>query len=298
MSTPANSIPDSIYAAYYPPRTALEAAFRAVRRAKVPQVPNIVLSLREELRQPEPDLMRAADLVEQDLAMTGQVLKAINSPFMANRAKISSVRRAVGLIGLRRLTNLVTAVTFSRLMVGERKGGARQIFGFTQEQARVSAAVAALAHEVTADEAYLFGMMQNVGNLIFADLIKGYENEWTLYALANPQNLMNSERRALSTDHPTVGFLMAGTWHLPEAVVLAIYYQNTLEVPAAFDLHLRSLMAVSKLTRLLLALRRGIEDTPALLDQRDWGLQELDISLDEWERFVAHHLANDEHNAE
>lgn len=277
---------------HYPPRADLEAAFQVVRRAKVPQVPDIVLSLRDELRRPDPDLIQAADLVARDLAMTGQVLKTINSPLFASRTKISSVRQAVTLIGLRRLTNLVTAEAFSRL-IGEREGGARLILDFIQEQARIAASVATLAPELTLDEAYLFGLMQGVGSLIFADLIEDYGNEWTLQALTAPATLMDYERRALGTDHVTVGFLLAGTWRLPESVALAIYHQHDVEPPQGFDAHLRALIAVARLARVLLALQRGIEDNSVLLDQRDWGLNELAVAPEIWERSVARFLTDD-----
>ncbi|ADC62480.1 HDOD domain-containing protein [Allochromatium vinosum] len=277
---------------HYPPRSDLEAAFQVVRRAKVPQVPDIVLSLRDELHRPDPDLIQAADLVARDLAMTGQVLKTINSPLFASRAKISSIRQAVTLIGLRRLTNLVTAEAFSRLL-GEREGGARLILDFIQEQASIASAVASLASELTPDEAYLFGLMQGVGCLIFADLIADYGNEWTLQALTAPQALMDYERRALGTDHVTVGFLLAGTWRLPESVALAIYHQHDFEPPRGFGVHLRALIAVARLARVLLALRRGIEDNPVLLDQRDWGLNELAVTPETWGSFVVRLLTDD-----
>lgn len=278
---------------HYPPRADLEAAFQVVRRAKVPQVPDIVLSLRNELRRSDPDLIQAADLVARDLVMTGQVLKTINSPLFASRAKISSVRQAVTLIGLRRLTNLVTAEAFSRL-IGEREGGARLILDFIQEQARIAATVATLAPELTQDEAYLFGLMQGVGSLIFADLIEDYGNEWALQALTAPQTLMDYERRALGTDHVTVGFLLAGTWRLPEAVALAIYHQHTPEPPQQFEAHPRALIAIARLARVLLALRRGIEDNPILLDQRDWGLNELAVTPETWQHCITR-LLTDEH---
>lgn len=290
MTTPAASN----HSDHYPPRTDLEAAFQAVRRAKVPQVPDIVLSLRDELRRSDPDLIQAADLIAQDPVMTGQVLKTINSPLFASRTKISSIRQAVTLIGLRRLTNLVTAEAFSRL-IGEREGGARLILDFIQEQARIAASVATLAPELTLDEAYLFGLMQGVGSLIFADLIADYGNEWTLQGLTAPAALMDYERRALGTDHVTVGFLLAGTWRLPESVALAIYHQHAVEPPRGFDVHWRTLIAVARLARVLLALRRGIEDNPVLLDQRDWALNELDVTPERWEHCVVR-LLTDEHD--
>ena len=270
---------------HYPSRTDLEAAFQAVRRAKVPQVPDIVLSLRDELSRAEPDLSRAADLIAQDLAMTGQVLKTINSPLFASRTKISSVKQAVTLIGLKRLTNLVTVEALNCLLDAH-EGTAHLILDFIHEQAQMTVLVAAHAPELTLDEAYLFGMMQAVGSLIFADLVADYGNEWVVHAMTAPHALMEYERQQLGTDHVTVGFLLGGIWRLPEPIALAIYHQHTLETQGFSDVRLRALIAVARLARTLMALVRGIEDNPQLLDQRDWALHELALTEDVWSHLV------------
>jgi Predicted signal transduction protein len=227
-----------------------------------------------------------------DPALTGLVLKTINSPLFGRGTKISSVHQAAALIGLRRLTNLVTAAAFNRLL-DEYEGGARLILDFIQEQTQVAAAIATLTPELKPDEASLFALMQGVGCLIFADLVPDYGNEWALRALTAPQTLIEYERRILGTDHVTVGFLVAGTWHLPESVVLAIYHQYALEPPAQFEGSLRLLIAVARLARVVLARRRGIEDDPDLLDQRDWALAELAMPPAAWEQRISSLLADD-----
>ncbi|MBK1718431.1 HDOD domain-containing protein [Thiocystis violacea] len=273
----------SVRADRYPPRDHLEAAFRAVRSAKVPQIADIVLALRGELTHPEPDLARAADLIAQDLVMTGQVLKTINSPLFACRAKISSVRQAVTMMGLRRLTNLVTAEALSQ-MLGARDGAARLVWDFIMEQARVAVAIAAVSEEVTRDEAYLFGMMQDVGSLIFADLLDDYGNEWVIQATADPKALMDYERKALGTDHATVGFLLAGTWRLPEPVALAIYRHHDPGPGRHEEQEVRSLIAVARLARYLMAMRQGIQDTPEMQDAREAACQELALAEQDWSK--------------
>lgn len=266
----------------YPPRSALETAFRTVRHAQIPQVPDVVLALRTELAREEPDLMRAADLIAQDLAMTAQVLKTINSPLMATRGQVTSIRQAVSLIGIKRLANLVTAEAFKRLLE-ERRGGARLVMDFIREQAQTAMAVASLAGDVEPEEAYLFGLLQSAGCLIFSDLSRDYANEWAIHALVAPQRLVECEQRLFKADHCAVGFLLAGVWHLSEPVALAVYHQHLFRLPPPCDARMCSLLAIAQLERLLMALRRGIEDAPELLDRRDWALSELNASPATWE---------------
>ncbi len=265
----------------YPSRADLEAAFRAVHRARVPQIPDVVHRLRDELTHPEPNLQRAAELIAQDLAMTGQVLKTINSPLFASRSKISSVKQAVVMLGVRRLTNLVTAEAIGQ-MLSAREGAARLVWDFIMEQARVAVAIASLGEDVTRDEAYLLGMMQDVGSLIFADLLADYGTEWVIQVTADPGALMDYERRAFGTDHATVGFLLAGTWRLPEPVALAIYHHHDRDPGRRAEPEVGALLAVGGLARHLLALRQGIAETPEMQDAREAACQELSLADADW----------------
>ena len=266
----------------YPPREDLEVAFQAVRRAQVPQIPDVVLALRDELTRPEPRIKVAADLIAQDPALTGQLLKMINSPLFAARTKISSVQQAITLVGLKRLTNLVTADAISRLL-GANDGAARIVWEASMEQARVTVAIAERVPEVSADEAYLFGMMQNVGSLIFADLLTDYGTVWALRNISAPDDLLRYERAALGVDHATVGFLLAGNWRLPEPVALAIYHHHSDPVSDLDEPEVRALIAISKLAHYLIALSLGLHEQPEILAYRDAAWQELSIRDDDWQ---------------
>jgi HD-like signal output (HDOD) protein len=264
----------------YPPQAALTAAFQAVRRASVPQIPDVVLALRAELTRPEPNVKAASDLIAQDLALTGQILKQVNSPLFARRTKIGSVQQAVMLLGINRLVNLVTAESITR-MLGNPKGAARVVWESIMEQARVAVAIAELVDGVNSEEAYLFGIMHDVGSLIFADLLENYGYEWVL-RFGAPQSLMAHERAALGVDHTTVGFLLASTWQLPEHLALAIYHHHAATDHNLEDPRVRSLIAIAQLAHYLIALALGNHETPEMLAYRDLARRELEISEDDW----------------
>ncbi|AFL73332.1 HDOD domain-containing protein [Thiocystis violascens] len=267
-------------ASLYPPKAALETAFQAVRKARVPQIPDVVLALRAELNRSEPNVKVVADLIAQDLALAGQILKKVNAPIFARRAKIASVQQAVMLLGIDQLVNLVTAAVIER-MLGDAKGSARVVWESIMEQARVATTIAGLVECISSEEAYLFGLMHDVGSLIFADLLENYGYEWVL-RFGSPQSLMEHERAALGVDHATVGFLLASTWQLPEHLALAIYHRHAFDYRGLEDSRVRSLIAVSQLGRYLIALALGNHEQPELLTYRDHARQELALDEDEW----------------
>jgi len=267
--------------ALYPTRTALEAAFRVARKAKVPQIPDIVLALRREVSSPEPDIRIASDLIAQDLALTGQLLKTINSAAFNQRSKVSSVQQAASLMGLDRLTNLVTAEAIDQAL-GVQQGPVRVIWESIMEEARAIAAVAQALPMVGEDEAYLFGIMHDVGCLVFATLSVDYVAEWTLHSNAEPRELLSYEKAALGVEHPTVGFLIASNWQLPEHLTLAILHHHAPGHLEVEDPKVSSLIATAKLAHYLIALSHGTNDMPEMRVYREEAWQDLDIGEDDW----------------
>lgn len=266
-----------------PSRADLELAFKVVRKARVPQMPDLIFALRQELARDEPDLKQAGDLIVQDPVLTGQVLKTINSPFFYCPTKISSVHRALSMLGLGRVANLVTAEAISRVLDAS-QGASRLVRDAIMEQARSAATVAGVAGCVAADEAYLFAMMQDVGSLIFADLGEDYASEWLLRAPTSPRALMAYERDLLGVDHPIVGFLLAGTWRLPDHLAVAIYRHHVADLLTIEDPKSRALIAISWLGSYLAGLCHGSEDAPEMQDDCEAALAELAIAEDDWSR--------------
>ncbi|MBK1722839.1 HDOD domain-containing protein [Thiocystis violacea] len=286
MTLAANASPRASASDRYPSKSELESAFRAIRRARVPQIPDLVFALRDELRRPEPDLRRAAELIGQDPAMAGQVLKTVNSPFFFCPTKISSVQRAVMLMGIGKLANLVTAEAINRVL-GAGDGRSRAVWDAAMAQARLMAAISGDVEGVTADEAYLFGIMQDVGSLIFADLVPDYSSEWVLCNFAAPQALIDCERRLFGVDHMAVGFLLAGTWRLPEHLAMAIYHHHEQEITGLEDYRVRALIAIAKLAYYLAGVRHETHDSSEMLDYRESASQELALSDEAWSRLAA-----------
>lgn len=267
--------------ASYPPRADLELAFQIVRKACVPQVPDVVLTLRKELTHAEPRIKVAAMLISQDPALTGQILKMVNSPMFSSVNKISNIQQASMMLGISRLVNLVTVEAIQRLH-GAAEGTARSVWETIMEQARATVAVAERVPEVSVDEAYLFGIMHDVGSLVFSDLIPDYGTVWSLHNLSSPSSLTEYEREMVGVDHPTVGFLLAGNWHLPESVALAIYHHHSANASELDDIQARTLIAISKLAHYLIALPLGIHEQPEMLAYREAALQELTIRDNDW----------------
>src|SRR5258705_9766849 len=124
------------------------------------------------LERPAASVTDAAKIVGRDVAMTANVIKLVNSAFFGARHPVGTADRAVAYLGLDTLGALV-------LGHGVFKSGVPTgIEGFNLERlwkhsldAAAAARMVALSQKLPqskADEAFLGGMLHDVGKVVFA----------------------------------------------------------------------------------------------------------------------------------
>lgn len=75
----------------------------------------VLMNLLAELQRPETDINELEKLVAQDAALTYRLLRYVNSPCVAIRRKVESLRRALVIIGANTIKNWITLILFTRL---------------------------------------------------------------------------------------------------------------------------------------------------------------------------------------
>ena len=76
----------------------------------LPPCPAVLLNVMAEVRSPEADLGRIANLIRQDAGLSAPMLKLANSPYVGLRSKVSTVQQAVTVLGLKNTVNLLRNV--------------------------------------------------------------------------------------------------------------------------------------------------------------------------------------------
>lgn len=86
--------------------------------ARLYSLPEICLRLQELIVAPETDLDELSELIMLDPALTSRLLKLANSSFYSFSGTVETVRRAVHIIGLNELYNLVLASSLTQAFSG------------------------------------------------------------------------------------------------------------------------------------------------------------------------------------
>jgi putative nucleotidyltransferase with HDIG domain len=208
-------------------------AFRAevLSRKDLPTIPAVlarILTLVEGERTSGRDLV---EVIEHDPVLTSRVLKLANSALFGLSRKVSTVPRAVVLVGFTTVRNLALGVkVWDSLAPGGRQK--QQVETLWHHSAIVAAGaklVAAKVKGIDPDISFTAGLLHDVGKLVIA--LKLGMRYWSLVEAATT-NLETAaiERATLGVDHGQVGGWLAEAWRLPAPIVGAIrdHHQTTL----------------------------------------------------------------------
>jgi len=180
-----------------------------------------VQQVQNELAKDEPDVRRVVQFVSQDVGLTVAVLKTVNSPMLGLSRRAESVEQAVGLIGLRQLAILVTAVSVRSVLKGEPNTLGR-FYDTSAKRAYAMSRMARTTRTVDVGLAQTFGLFCDVGIPLLMNRFPNYLDTLKLANVDAEHSFTAVEQAAHNTDHALIGAMMAKTWALPQTVSLAI----------------------------------------------------------------------------
>ncbi len=166
------------------------------------------------------------ELIEADPALSARMLSLCRCADAGLGDRITTVRRAVIMLGLEAVRAAVLSVlVFDQLKIDPVEGaGSRfDIDGFWTRSIAVACASERIASRwkvpgISSDQAYLAGLVHGLGKLaLYKVLPKSWEKA---LAMAEVQHvsLSSAERATIGIDHHTAGKRLAEHWGLPESV--------------------------------------------------------------------------------
>jgi len=193
---------------------------------RLPSPPRTALRILELCRRENTEIQEIADVMMSDPALSGRLLRYANSSIVGVGRKVTSIRDAVLLLGLRAVK--LTALGFSLVSPDFRPRCPRfNLRGFWSE----SFATAAVARRVAAqrlgadrEEAFTAGLLSKIGRLALAHGLPD-EYQRVLEAVDAGKPLLEAERSLLGVDSLEFGALLLADWGLPDVLVDALKYQ-------------------------------------------------------------------------
>lgn len=190
---------------------------------ELPAMPNVIMHALNVVKDPESSAKELAKIISYDQSLSTKVLTLVNSAYYGFPQQITSIARAISLIGMSKAKNLILAVAMKPMLIGQ---GDKELWKHSITTAVGCEHIAKYLKVMDPDEAFVIGFLHDLGKLVLnLKDAKLYEKvkETAKY---NP-NILEIEQTYFGTNHCQTGSLLTKKWQLPLLINNAVKYHHT-----------------------------------------------------------------------
>jgi HD-like signal output (HDOD) protein len=218
---------------------AVNTAIREI--SHIATLPEVTLKIVELVEDPSSTAQDLHNVIANDPALSSRILKVVNSSFYGLPGQIGSINRAIVMLGLNAVKNIAIAASLAKLFRGgdlSHGFSARAVWEHAVASGAVTKMIADAAKVGFSDEAFLAGLMHNIGLMVEMqyDRNKLIEVVQTLGVSGDgvPINDMRDvEAQLLGADHQDFGRGLCEKWKFPSNFALVTgFHHNPMNAPA------------------------------------------------------------------
>lgn len=194
----------------------------------LPPSPIVATKLLELLRDPDLRIKDLANAVSLDPVISARLLKIANSVMYHQVKQVSSVDRALIVVGENVLKNLALEYSLR---------STQRTYGLLERKLWENSIGCAVASRMIADkltdldksEAYLAGLQRHIGKVVMINRDKALYREVMQIVERGEGVLRDVERGLFAYSHEMVGAALLDHWNYPKRIVEATLYHHDLE---------------------------------------------------------------------
>ncbi|HSI37344.1 MAG: HDOD domain-containing protein [Phycisphaerae bacterium] len=202
----------------------------------LPSLPAIAIEVLNLAQRDEVDIAEIARTISRDPALSGKILRTVNSSFYGRSQSVSNLSQALVILGLQSVKTLVLGFSLvTSLRTTKAKGFKHVDYWRRSVYAATAARILAVRTQlVQQEECFLAGLLKDIGMLVL-DLVLGDAYGEIHEKSPTHVELVDAERTTLGLTHADVSGLLAGLWKLPPLLATpmqAHHAPETVEDPA------------------------------------------------------------------
>jgi len=195
---------------------------------KLPTLPQVLLVFLDAAHTEVVSFERLSDLIKKDASLAARIVAAANTAYYAGQGKSLSFERVLVLLGLRTIKTIAITASVQQFFSRFDGASARRQKAFWRDSltcAQLASSLARLTGYASEEEAYLAGLIHNIGSLIFSN---NYPDQYAaLVDMAEDEvQLAEFESEHFGGTRYQAGAWIVGSWDLDSFVADAVLYQN------------------------------------------------------------------------
>jgi HD-like signal output (HDOD) protein len=194
----------------------------------LPALPAIVSKVMAITANPESSANELMQVILPDQTMCSTILKVANSAFFGIPRGVSTIERAVVVLGYEEIRNIVIgkAIFSSFPQLSKENRNTISLFWEHAFTCGLAAKIIGEHLHLPPSELFIAGLIHDIGKLA---MLMAFPNDYPiLRELSNPGNAddLAEEQSRFATSHDQVGLQLANRWLLPEKLAMAIGYHH------------------------------------------------------------------------
>lgn len=193
-------------------------------------LPHITIQLTKLISDENSTMQDFEKMIKMDPTLVLRILRGANSPYYGLRQKVNSISRAVVIIGINNLRNMIVTEGLRNIFKGNNSKNA-----FSRNRLWLHCAAVSICSQMimerifglNGEDAFLCGILHDIGMIVedqtapdlFYRVCSTYEE--------NSRLITDYEKEIVGTDHCEIGHLLAKDWQLPIEVQESIQRHHT-----------------------------------------------------------------------
>jgi putative nucleotidyltransferase with HDIG domain len=197
---------------------------------QLPSLPDVVSKIINMVNDPDVSFKHVADEIAKDQAITANILKLCNSAYFSKGKEISSIDRAIVILGLKEVKDIVVLATTKSVLN-------RVIVGYDLARGELwkhGVAVAMLAKKIAtecnqktiADIAFTGGIIHDVGKTVLALFVQSTFKDILNTVIEKSITFQEAEKLVMGFDHQQIGEQVAIKWKFPRVLQSIVRYHH------------------------------------------------------------------------
>ncbi len=195
----------------------------AARAGQLYSLPAVAMKVLELTSNPQIDTRALKECIENDPALTGKLLRVVNSSLFGLSRQVSDLNQALALLGTKPLKLLVLGFSLpAGLYAGVAADALGRYWRHTLTKAVGARELSETLWSLPGDEAFIAGLLQDIGVLVLIQQLGEPYLQFIDKAVAAGGDLRALETDAVGFDHTMLSARLLAQWGLPEGLVFAV----------------------------------------------------------------------------
>jgi two-component system cell cycle response regulator len=189
---------------------------------RLPSPSGTALAIVKLVQRDDATMQQVSQLVKIDPALSGRILRFVNSAGFGARRPIANVHDAVMMMGMQAVCNFALSLS----LIGNNSTGNCAEFDYAtywSQSLAMSVAIAAITtreRTVLPEESFTLGLLSDIGRLALATAWSEIYGE--CLAMAQDEQLIALERERFAIDHNALSLILLDDWGFPQIFLDAL----------------------------------------------------------------------------